>query len=74
MKSPTTTVDPLLAALTRRRQQLGYHPDKISRALGWSGQAQIRQLETEGNPRLSTLRRWADALDVELTITPKGTP
>lgn len=64
------TVDPLVAALAARRIELGWEPMKLGRELGWNG-GQILQVETGGNPRLSTLRRMADAMGCDLVLTPK---
>lgn len=66
--------DPLITALTRRRYDRGLTQVVVA---GLSGMTQTNLARAErgvSEPRLSTLRRWADALDVDLTITPKGTP
>ena len=62
--------DPLLLALTQRRTQLGWAQVKLARELGWNA-GHIVRLETDGNPKLSTLRALADALGCDLALVAK---
>jgi len=64
-------IDPLVLALARRRTQLGWTQQQLADKAGIC-QSQISETETGTHPpTLRTLRRLADALDLELSATPK---
>jgi len=64
-------IDPLVAALKQRREELGWDPIKLTREFNWSASALLR-FEAGGDPRLSTVRKVAEALGCDLTLVPKS--
>jgi len=60
-------IDPLVAALKQRREELGWEPIKLTREFNWSSAALIR-FEAGGDPRLSTVRKVAEALGGDLAF------
>lgn len=66
------TLDPAVAALRARRLELGLTQDQLARRLGvTNGAVSKLELGAGGSPLLATLRRWADALGLELYWAPK---
>lgn len=65
-------VDPLITALTRRRKDRRLTQVVVADLAGLS-RPYLRRVEAgDSSPSLQVLRRLADALGLELTITPKA--
>lgn len=66
------TPDPIITALTARRTSRGMPSAHLADFAGLS-RPHWHRIETGAcSPRLDTVRRLADALGCELTLTPKG--
>ena len=64
----SAVVDPLVALLRERREGLGWTQRQLGERMG-VGNTTISELECgAASPTRWTLRRWADALDVNLTV------
>ena len=69
----TRDVDPLVALLRERRRGLGWSQQKLGDRMR-VGHTMISELERgRVSPTLWTLRRWADALDADLTVLTRPT-
>jgi transcriptional regulator with XRE-family HTH domain len=63
--------DPLVLDLTRRRRGRGLSQSVVAGLSGMTPTNLGRAERGLSEPRLSTLRRWADALGCDLALVPK---
>lgn len=66
-------VDPLIRQLRERRHRRGVPPYILAELSGVCFQAVYKVEAGDRDPRLSTLRRLADALGCDLALVPRST-
>lgn len=62
----------LLRELAARRQELGLSQTVVAARMGTSQSALARLEGGESDPRISTVERYAIALDADLALQPSG--
>ncbi|MDD1784217.1 helix-turn-helix transcriptional regulator [Enterovibrio sp. ZSDZ35] len=66
-------VDEIAALLIEQRKKLGIEQKDMYMRIGMK-QQQYQRIEAGSDVKLSTLLRVLEGLDLELSISPKGTP
>jgi len=66
-------MDPIVAALKARREQLGITTSELSRRLGLVRNAIAERERRSNSPTVWTLCTWADALGLELRLVVSAT-
>lgn len=74
MPSAQGNLDPIIGQLANRRRKLGWTQSHLSLRMGWNDTLVATYEAGRRNPHPRHLRRWANELGLDITLTSIGEP